>query len=185
MLSITSIVDDMVDTDVSMPSGNEIGPFRAVEESTLAHLTHHDHLSDIFAWYSLIGTAGTALGMITCGWIISWLQTYKEWEYIPAARVIFYLYAIIGGMKLFFSLALTSKVEAEKKNKDSQREEPQQQEPTETEPLLANAVDEPPAQPKRRKIPFLASLDKHVAALFVELSILFALDAFASGLAPL
>ncbi|KAF7593025.1 hypothetical protein BBP40_012112 [Aspergillus hancockii] len=43
---------------VISPSGNEIGPFRAVEESTLAHLTPHESLSDIFAWYSLIGTAG-------------------------------------------------------------------------------------------------------------------------------
>ena len=45
---------------VISPSGNEIGPFRAVEESTLAHLTPHEHLRDIFAWYSLIGTAGAA-----------------------------------------------------------------------------------------------------------------------------
>jgi len=165
-------------------SGNEIGPFRAVEESTLAHLTPHEVLSDIFAWYSLIGTAGTALGMITSGWIINWLQVSKEWDFISAARAIFYIYAIIGGIKFILSLALTSKVEAEKKKKKPQRPQAQQQGPNETEPLLGEAADEAPAQPQR-KMPFLASLDKQLASLFVQLAVLFALDAFASGLAPL
>ncbi|KAJ9213277.1 hypothetical protein DTO166G4_5084 [Paecilomyces variotii] len=169
---------------VISPSGNEIGPFRAVEESTLAHLTPHEILSDIFAWYSLIGTAGTALGMITSGWIINWLQASKEWDFISAARAIFYIYAIIGGIKFILSLALTSKVEAEKKNKKPQRLQAQQQAPNETEPLLGEAADEAPAQPQR-KMPFLASLDKQLASLFVQLAVLFALDAFASGLAPL
>jgi len=45
-----------------MVSGNEIGPFRALEESTLAHLTSAEQRSDIFAWYALVGTAGTSLG---------------------------------------------------------------------------------------------------------------------------
>ncbi|KAJ9300262.1 hypothetical protein DTO271G3_2379 [Paecilomyces variotii] len=169
---------------VISPSGNEIGPFRAVEESTLAHLTPHEILSDIFAWYSLIGTAGTALGMITSGWIINWLQVSKEWDFISAARAIFYIYAIIGGIKFILSLALTSKVEAEKKNKKPQRPQDQQQAPNETEPLLGEAADEAPVQPQR-KMPFLASLDKQLASLFVQLAVLFALDAFASGLAPL
>ncbi|KAL1856131.1 hypothetical protein Plec18167_000246 [Paecilomyces lecythidis] len=169
---------------VISPSGNEIGPFRAVEESTLAHLTPHETLSDIFAWYSLIGTAGTALGMITCGWIVNWFQTSKEWDFVSAARAIFYLYAFIGGIKFILSLALTSKIEAEKKISKPPGQGPQQQAPNETEPLLGGASNEAPAQPQR-KIPFLASLDKQLASLFVQLAVLFALDAFASGLAPL
>lgn len=155
-----------------------------MEESTLAHLTPHETLSDIFAWYSLIGTAGTALGMITCGWIVNWLQTSKEWDFVSAARAIFYIYAFIGGIKFILSLALTSKIEAEKKISKPPGQHPQQQAPNETEPLLGGASDEAPAQPQR-KIPFLASLDKQLASLFVQLAVLFALDAFASGLAPL
>ena len=48
-------------------SGNEIGPFRAVEESTIAHLTHADHRAHVFAWYTLIGTTGMASGLMVCG----------------------------------------------------------------------------------------------------------------------
>lgn len=47
---------------VISPSGNEIGPFRAVEESTLAQLSEATTRSDIFAWYVVVGTLGTAFG---------------------------------------------------------------------------------------------------------------------------
>ena len=36
---------------VISPSGNEIGPFRAVEESTLAQLSGAKGRADVFAWY--------------------------------------------------------------------------------------------------------------------------------------
>lgn len=39
-------------------SGNEAGPFRAIEESTLAQLTPFRDRDDVFAWYNLIGTLG-------------------------------------------------------------------------------------------------------------------------------
>ncbi len=45
---------------VISPSGNEIGPFRAVEESILAQLTEKDRRSDIFAWYTLSAQPGPA-----------------------------------------------------------------------------------------------------------------------------
>ncbi len=43
---------------VISPSGNEIGPFRAVEENVVAHLTTSATRSDIYAWYTLLGNAG-------------------------------------------------------------------------------------------------------------------------------
>jgi MFS family permease len=35
---------------VISPSGNEIGPFRAIEESTMAHLTSREERTGILAW---------------------------------------------------------------------------------------------------------------------------------------
>ena len=49
---------------VISPSGNEIGPFRAVEESTIAQLTEAETRSDVFAWYVVFGTLGTAGGSL-------------------------------------------------------------------------------------------------------------------------
>ncbi|KAE8148603.1 major facilitator superfamily domain-containing protein [Aspergillus avenaceus] len=160
---------------VISPSGNEIGPFRAVEESTLAHLTPHELLSDIFAWYSLIGTAGTALGMMACGWAINLLQVIRGWQFLGACQAIFFAYAAIGVVKFILSLALSSNVEAEEKQDPTQ----QQGDNTETRPLLDSL-----AQPKTKPL-FSLLKDENLVSLVTRLSILFALDSFASGLASL
>lgn len=149
-----------------------------MEESTLAHLTPKEKLSDVFAWYSLVGTAGTALGQLVCGWTISSLQSLHGWAFIPSCRIIFFVYAGVGAVKLILTLALSRKVEAEEK-----QSEPQQQ--GETQPLLAGSSPlQESAAPKSKKSTF-ASLDKDLWSLMISLFILFGLDAFASGLASL
>lgn len=50
---------------VISPSGADIGPFKAVEESTLAHLVPPDHRNDIYAWYSLASALAAAAGNIS------------------------------------------------------------------------------------------------------------------------
>ena len=94
-------------------SGNEIGPFRAIEESTLAQLTPAAIRSDIFAWYTLIGTAGTAFGTITCGWLVQYLIAPGRMGEIEAYRVVFGAYAALGLVKLVLSLMLSEKCEPE------------------------------------------------------------------------
>ncbi|RAL04408.1 putative MFS transporter [Aspergillus ibericus CBS 121593] len=167
---------------VISPSGNEIGPFRAVEESTLAHLTPHDILSDIFAWYSLFGNAGTALGMMTGGWAINLLQVIWEWPYIPACRVMFFAYAAVGALKFLLSIALSPAVEAEeKKKKKPSVRTPQQTSEGEAQPLLGDRADQQP--PKKSDFSFVG--DAELVSLVIRLAILFGLDSFASGLASL
>ncbi|CAK7220429.1 hypothetical protein SCUCBS95973_004152 [Sporothrix curviconia] len=83
---------------VISPSGNEIGPFRAVEESVLAQLTPTAQRSDMFAWYTLFGTAGTAIGSLASGGIVQVLQD-RDGDSNAAYRVIFIIYAAIGVVK--------------------------------------------------------------------------------------
>lgn len=166
---------------VISPSGNEIGPFRAVEESTLAHLTPKENLSDVFAWYSLVGTAGTALGQLVCGWTISSLQTLHGWDFIPSCRIIFFVYAAVGMIKLLLTLALTRKVELQPAVEETT---PTQQQ-DETRPLLADSrTPQETAAPEPKKSVF-TSFDSDLWSLMIQLFILFGLDAFASGLASL
>ncbi|KAJ5961131.1 uncharacterized protein N7479_008281 [Penicillium vulpinum] len=160
---------------VISPSGNEIGPFRAIEESTLAHLTPHELLSDVFAWYSLIGTAGSATGMLVCGWIINSLESIHGWAFIPACRIIFFVYAGVGVVKLIFTLGLSGKVEV-------QKEEPQEQS-SETRPLLAEQAAQDVEPPKKKGL--FSSIEKDLWSLVIRLFILFGVDSFASGLASL
>jgi MFS family permease len=146
-----------------------------VEESTLAHLTPHELLSDVFAWYSLIGNAGSATGMLVCGWIINSLESIHGWAFIPACRIIFFVYAGVGVVKLILTLGLSGKVEV-------QKEEPQEQS-SETRPLLSEPVEQD-VEPATKKGLF-PSIEKDLWSLVIRLFILFGVDSFASGLASL
>lgn len=161
---------------VISPSGNEVGPFRAIEESTLAHLTASEHRSDIFAWYSLIGTGGTALGFMTSGWVSNLLIDSKGWERVPAYRVIYYAYAVIGLIKLMLTLTLSKGCEPEK--------QPSTSNASETAPLLGDNGNKKPKK-KGSPLALVPQLSKESKVILSQLCFLFAFDNFASGLAPL
>lgn len=127
---------------VISPNGNEIGPFRAIEESTLAHLSPPKVRPDVFAWYSLIGTVGTALGMITCGWVVATLQSKPDWDDIRAYRAMFFAYAALGIIKFLLALSLSKACEIER--------EPSMVRDQETTPLL---VDGQTSKPRSRNVP--------------------------------
>lgn len=159
---------------ITLDSGNEIGPFRAIEESTLAHLSPSAVRPDIFAWYSLIGTAGTAFGMMTCGWAVHHM-TSNGLYYIQAYRYIFFAYAAIGLIKFALACALSKKVEAEKEVK--------LRGDTEITPLLDDGSTDQPKKKARSSL--IPNISKESRVIVVNLCLLFALDSFASGLAPL
>jgi MFS family permease len=156
-------------------SGNEIGPFRAIEESTLAQLTPVAKRGDIYAWYSLIGTAGTASGMMVSGWMIRYMRKELGWETLKVYRAIFWGYAAFGIIKVILILALSKAVEAEKKAASTPDPE--------IAPLLPDAtMDRAPKKTFRSLLPDISAESK---VIVFNLCLLFALDAFASGLAPL
>lgn len=166
------------------PSGNEIGPFRAIEESVVAHLTASSNRSDIYAWYNLIATAGVAFGMMTCGWTVHHFTTDSNWPIVDAYRFVFMGYAAMGALKLAIILFLSREIEIEKPKQTS----PPAEEPSETAPLLGD-ISPPvakPASPRRRGLAsLLPEISRESRGMMVSLCLLFALDSFASGLAPL
>jgi MFS family permease len=161
-----------------MDSGNEIGPFRAIEESSLAHLTPAANRSDIYAWYSLIGTAGQALGMMLSGWAMHYMRVEIGWGSIQVYRAVFWGYAALGLIKLCFTLGLSKAVEADRKTTPPQD--------AETAPLLAdgnvNEVTKPKKSTFRSLLPEISADSKIIV---VNLCLLFAIDSFASGVASL
>src|SRR5919197_4967 len=52
---------------VISPSGNEVGPFLALEQAALAQSVEPARRSHTFAWYSLAGSFATALGSLGGG----------------------------------------------------------------------------------------------------------------------
>ncbi|KAK2036830.1 major facilitator superfamily transporter [Colletotrichum somersetense] len=176
---------------VISPSGNEIGPFRAVEESILAQLTVRDKRSDIFAWYTLFGSAGAAFGTLTCGWAVQVLEQKEAWSHREAYRVVFLIYAGLGALKLILILSLTSGVEAaqlKSKNTLAQTSEERQAllaGPDGRENNLRQATDERPSSPSiserlRALLPYISPLSR---SILFRLLLLFCIDSFASGMA--
>ncbi|EHA48841.1 hypothetical protein MGG_00606 [Pyricularia oryzae 70-15] len=176
---------------VISPSGNEIGPFRAIEESIVAQLTPAAHRSDVYAWYSLMGTAGAATGIISCGWTVQSLQRNKGWSETKAFQAIFLAYAAFGVIKLALTLCLNSDVEAE-----VVKILPQAAAASEGErrPLLAGneagangqSQDASAAEAKAEsRWSLLPQIRKEGRLIIVNLCLLFMLDSFASGLVSL
>ncbi|KDQ10459.1 hypothetical protein BOTBODRAFT_58014 [Botryobasidium botryosum FD-172 SS1] len=155
------------------PSGNEVYPFRAIEESIIAQLTPAKVRSDIFGWYVLTGSLAIALGSLTCGWIVHRLHTVYEWDLLSAYRVIYWLYTGLGCIKLLLSVILSEECEANPTGPHSRHCDAEQR------PLLVERCPPPPAAP-RRWIPELSPESKHV---LIRLVFLLALDSMASGIA--
>ncbi|KAK7208123.1 MFS transporter [Myxozyma melibiosi] len=96
---------------VISPNGNEVGPFRAVEESTLAHLVSAESRTDIFSWYALLGRIGSGLGTISCGTLVQVLQDRAGWSNVYAYRFIYVSYSSIALIKLYSSFKISDKCE--------------------------------------------------------------------------
>jgi Na+/melibiose symporter-like transporter len=162
---------------IYIPSGNEIGPFRAIEESTIAQITPKENRGDIYAWYSLLGALGSATGLGVCGVFVNYLVSGLGWDTIKAYRAVFWAYSALGGIMLCFILGLSKNCEIEK-----------------TPPELTTDLDTPSdesdtedSSPKKKTLPFWKSVtfSRKSKITVIKLCILFALDSFASSLAPL
>lgn len=90
---------------VVSPSGDETGPFKSIEESTLAHLTPTRLQPDIFAWYGLFGTMGGALGSLTGGFVVEYMS--NKYSKLEAYKFIFVLYSVAAGVKLVLNMLLS------------------------------------------------------------------------------
>lgn len=85
---------------VLLPSGDETGPFKLVEEASIAHLTEHRHRPEVFAFHGLFATAGAALGSLVCGLAVDYLHLHREWDLQRCYRAVFVAYAAIALLKL-------------------------------------------------------------------------------------
>ncbi|KAJ8120987.1 hypothetical protein ONZ43_g2451 [Nemania bipapillata] len=173
---------------VISPNGNEIGPFRAIEESIVAHLTLPEARGDIYAWYSLFGVAGAAFGILICGWALQFFTQVLHWDLLFSYRAIFILYALVGFIKLCLTVFLSGSVESEKKQ---QQKKQTLRRGNETTPLLAG--DRPndeqgvsaEATDKRGVWKLLPDIHKDSVTVVTVLCFLFGLDAFGTAVNPL
>ncbi|EON61563.1 hypothetical protein W97_00778 [Coniosporium apollinis CBS 100218] len=172
---------------VISPSGNEIGPFRAIEESTLAHLVEPEGRPDVFAWYVVLATLGSSGGLVVCGWVVHRLHARDYWTEVDAYRAVFWVYAILGAVNACLSLFLSRKCEVAAQRITSADATPAQND--ENRPLLqdgnGSTADDGAANGKvKERKGFLSHISPETRSILLRLCALFFMDSLASGMVP-
>lgn len=133
--------------------------------------------------YQVLGFVGTALGNLTSGWIVNGVSNSGH-SLHQAYRAVFWVYAIVGGVKMVLSLMLTDRTEL--------RSVPPPDPPTQSDeraPLLPNLSSSSSASsgPLARSPDDDTTLrpsNRFPVTRLVSLCILFGFDSFASALIP-
>jgi MFS family permease len=92
------------------PTGNEAGPFLAIEQAALAQITVSQRRTHVFAWYNLVGSMATAIGALIGGITA---ETLQHWGSSPlqSYRALFGVYALLGTLLGSLFLVLSLRVE--------------------------------------------------------------------------
>ncbi|MBW7883743.1 MAG: MFS transporter [Caldilineaceae bacterium] len=137
---------------VISPSGGEIGPFLAVEQAALSQTTPGSRRTGIFAWYNLAGSLATASGALAGGWLAQALQNSGT-DALTSYRVVLSGYVLVAAALALLSTRMSPAVETSRSHQAAAS----------------------PIEPRRW-------LGLHRSrGIVLQLSALFAVDAFAGG----
>ena len=95
---------------VISPTGNEVGPFLAVEQAALAQVVPAEERTAFFAWYNLVGYLATALGSLLTGASLQALQG-AGWSEISRYSAVLWAYALFGLVLAAMAAGLDQAVE--------------------------------------------------------------------------
>jgi MFS family permease len=93
------------------PSGNEVGPFLAIEQAALSSAVGDQERTRVFARYTLTGSFATAVGALAGGALAEGLQ-HAGWSPLQSYRAVVVLYAALGIALLVLFTRLSHGVEA-------------------------------------------------------------------------
>ncbi|KAL7665144.1 Major facilitator superfamily (MFS) profile domain-containing protein [[Candida] zeylanoides] len=148
---------------VLSPSGDETGPFKSVEEASIAHLTEHRHRPEVFAFHGLFATAGAALGSLVCGLAVDYLHLQRQWDLQHCYRAVFVAYAAIALLKLANTALLSGACEVGATEEDLR--------------LLEDDGEAP-------RLSMTAGLSRETRRVLPRLLVIFMLDSLGYGFMP-
>ncbi len=96
---------------VLSPSGNELGPFLAIEQAGLAEVISDRDRTRVFAWSHVLGFTANALGALAGGALAHLLQR-RGWTPQEGYRALLWLYAAFGGALFAIFTGLGRAIEA-------------------------------------------------------------------------
>jgi MFS family permease len=96
---------------VLSPSGNEVGPFLAVEQAALSQQVDPGRRTSVFAWYQLTGSVATAVGSLCGGSLVQGLER-AGLSALSSYRGVSVGYGLVGLLLAALFLCLLPVVEA-------------------------------------------------------------------------
>lgn len=162
-------------------SGGDFGPFRAIEESILSHLTTAETRSDVLTWYVTVSSLGSAFGTEFCGRALDFLRNRPGWEITSAYHAVFWLYILMGTSNMILALSMSDKCEI--------HDTPD--EPDASAPLLDDSYQQEGADSDDRseqkpetaeKRSLLSQISSQTRAVMYKLWFLLVVDSLADGM---
>jgi MFS family permease len=95
---------------VISPTGNEVGPFLAVEQASLTQIVSDRRRTATFAWYNLAGYVATATGALAAG-LLGQALIGAGWRDVDAYRAVVIGYAAIGLVMAILATRLSPTIE--------------------------------------------------------------------------
>jgi len=98
---------------VISPSGNEVGPFMAIELSAISQISPDKDRTKIMAWYNLFGCFANALGCLSCGCLLAGLMSSSTFSLslLQACRVALCFCSLLLVLKSYFFYQLSPAIE--------------------------------------------------------------------------
>lgn len=103
---------------VISPSGNEVGPFLAVEQASLSQIVGDERRTAVFAWYNVVGYLATASGSLAAGLVAGALLSAGLGR-VDAYRAIVLGYGIVGVLLALGFWRVSGRVEAPPRAEDA------------------------------------------------------------------
>jgi MFS family permease len=125
-------------------SGSDFGPFRAIEESMLSHITSAKTRADVLAWYITSSSLGAAGGAALAGRFVETMTGKKGWSLVSTYHATFWIYILMGGLNVLFALVMSDKTEAHQDDSSDTSDEL-------AEGLLRESIDEDEGEDARRR----------------------------------
>lgn len=166
-------------------TGGDFGPFRAIEESTLSHLTTLKTRPDVLAWYITTASVGSALGTELTGRVVHFLQHKDGWTIVDAYHTVFWIYSAMGGVNMALTICLSSKCEANYEVKKEVEEEEvlldemDERDSEETQVPSPTVADVPEVSEKKSRF---AQISQSTKSVMYKLWFLLIVDSLADGM---
>lgn len=95
-------------------NGSDFGPFRAIEESVLSHLTIPETRPDVLSWYIVTSNLGSAVGVEVAGQVVEALKRRDGWSDTRVYHAVFAAYVFMGVANMGFAYFMTDNCEIAK-----------------------------------------------------------------------